>query len=377
MPAPKRRPQGSGGLRKRGDRWQSSVVDPRTGRTLWHTWPAGTTRRQAEHNHQEWSAEISKRRPADRTVTVAAYLTSWLGIRQADMTPATHARHAANARVLEREIGGVRLAELDPLALTETFAVLARTYSPASVKSLRATANAALGDAVRWERLPSNPMTAVRLPRPPAKQDRATPTTEQVHALCATETDELWRVVWEVLAGTGARPGEVLALHWRDVDLRKGTVQIGRTLTQDGRRTVMGDTTKTRRARRIAIDPHLVSVLTAGRRTLRDEELARAGKDAPLFPSPLSGSGVVSQGALAARFRAGMRRVGADENITPHAVRHWFISTWMAQGWAAQTIAAHCGNSIEQVMQRYGVHAPDHALAEVAARMPARNGGTS
>jgi len=78
---PKRRPQGAGGIRERNGRWQSSTRDPRTGRTLWRTWPHGTTRRQAEQLHREWLAEVGQRRPADRTLTVAGYLASWLDVR--------------------------------------------------------------------------------------------------------------------------------------------------------------------------------------------------------------------------------------------------------------------------------------------------------
>ncbi len=53
-----RRPQGAGGLRERNGRWQSSTRDPRNGKTLWRTWPHGTTRRQAEKLHTEWLAEV-------------------------------------------------------------------------------------------------------------------------------------------------------------------------------------------------------------------------------------------------------------------------------------------------------------------------------
>lgn len=367
-----RRPQGAGGLRERNGRWQSSTRDPRTGKTLWRTWPHGTTRRQAEKLHTEWLAEVGQRRPADRTLTVAGYLTTWLAVRAADMSDATHARHTANTKVLERHVGALKLNELEPLTLQHAFAELAGRYAPRTVRSIRATASLAFGDAVRWERLPANPMTAVRLPRAPVDEDRATPTTEQVHALCAGETDPLWRTLWEVLAGTGARPGEVLALRWRDVNVAERTLTIARTITytKDGARP--GDRTKTGRARTIVIDDHLAGVFAAWRSQLAELDLAAVRGESPLFPSPTTRSGVVTQRRLAQRFREGMARVGADEAITPHAVRHWYVSTWMAQGLPAQTIAEHCGHSLAEVLRRYGKHAPASALAEVAAKMPKR-----
>lgn len=366
-----RRPQGAGGLRERNGRWQSSARDPRAGKTIYRTWPAGTTRRQAERLHTDWLAEINQRRPADRTLTVAAYLASWLDVRAGDMSGATHPRHTANVRILDRELGNVRLAELEPLALQGTFAKLAGGYSARTVRSIASTASLAFGDAVRWGRLPTNPMAAVRLPRPPVQADRATPTTEQVHAICSSEPDPLWRTAWEVLAGTGARPGEVLALHWRDVNLPERTLTIARTVTRaSSSGETVGDRTKTGRTRTITIDAHLAAALAAWLVELGSFELARVRADAPLFPAARNAERPAPYHVLAERFRAAVRRVGADEAVTPHAVRHWFVSTWMAQGLPAQTIAEHCGHSIAEVLRRYGKHAPASALAEVATKMP-------
>jgi len=380
-----RRPQGAGGLRERNGRWQSSARDPRAGKTIYRTWPAGTTKREAERNHREWYADISKRRPADRTLTVAAYLASWLDVRAGDMSGATHTRHTANAKIIGRELGGVRLAELEPLTLQGLFAKRLEQYSPRSVRSIASTASLAFGDAVRWGRLPTNPMAAVRLPRPPVQADRVTPTTEQVHAICSSEPDPLWRTAWEVLAGTGARPGEVLALHWRDIEFNFGgrKLESGRQIPTSGRITIartvtrarssgetVGDRTKTGRTRTITIDAHLAGVLAAWRAELGSFELARVRADAPLFPAQRNPERPAPYHVLAERFRAAVRRVGADEAVTPHAVRHWFVSTWMAQGLPAQTIAEHCGHSIAEVLRRYGKHAPASALAEVATKMP-------
>lgn len=82
-------------------RWQSSARDPRTGKAIYRTWPAGTTKREAERNHREWYADISKRRPADRSLTVATYLASWLDVRAGDMSGATHDMHTLRCEVCQ------------------------------------------------------------------------------------------------------------------------------------------------------------------------------------------------------------------------------------------------------------------------------------
>lgn len=375
MPDRKRRPQGSGGLRRRGESWQSTITDPRTGRTRYRTWPSSMTVRQVERAHADWVADVRNRRAGDRQLTVGQYLERWLE-RRPDMSPQTLARHTTSVRAISRQLGAVRLAELDGLLVAEMLTDMrrkdGRPVSAATVKAVRSTLSSALADAVAWGLVSTNVAQHARLPRA-ARTTRATPTTEQVHALCDGEPDPLWRTLWEVLAGTGCRPGEALALRWGDVDLPGRSLTIARTMTVDRRSiTVVGDRTKTGTVRRVTIDEHLVGVLAGWRAVCAGHDLAMAKPEAHLFASQHSRSGVVSSTAVGKAFLAAVERVGADTAITPHAVRHWFASTLMADGVPAQLIAAQLGHSINEVQSRYGAHAPAHLMLDVASRMPAR-----
>lgn len=383
MSQDQRRPQGSGGLRQRGGRWQSSAADPRTGKTKWKTWPADMTPRQVQRAHGEWVLEVRSGRAADPRATVAAFAKRWLTVRESDMKAATWARHRANCRTIERHIGSVRMADLDTLTIIESVQTMRRldgmAYAPDAVASIKGTLVQLCADAVAWRVIPANPTAGVRLPRADPS-DRSVPTTEQVHAICDGETDPLWRVCWELLAGTGARPGEVRALRWGDVDLPGRKLTIARTVTQHGGVERIGATTKTRRSRNVGIDDHLAAVLSTWRSYLAEHGgLYRARDDAPVLPSIRSQSGVVSAGAMAKHWALALQRLNDDPDVpdvdpavTPHAVRHWVASTLMADGVAVQLIAAQLGHSITEVELRYGKHAPvDQALA-VATRLPAR-----
>ena len=189
------RRHGEGGLSQRGDRWRSSLIDPRSGQRRQRTWPLGTTKKQAERLHREWQVEFDQRGPTDRTATLATYLARWHQAREADMAPASWRAHGSRTRTLTRHLGHVKLAELTAMTVTETFADIAAQYSPATVKNLRDTLTLALSDAVAWGLLHTNPTANARLPRA-AKKDRATPTTAQVHALCDGEANPFWRSLW-------------------------------------------------------------------------------------------------------------------------------------------------------------------------------------
>lgn len=365
MPADSsRRPQGSGGLRRRGDRWQSSAVNPRTGKTVWKTWPAGLSPKQLERAHGAWVAEIGTGRAGDRSLTLGAYLRRWLAQRAADMEPPTHARHGYNVAILRRHADAMRLADLDPLAVTEILADATRAdgkpLAPASRRSLRGTLSLALGDAVTWRLLPLNPVSAARLPRS-TPTERAVPSTEQVREMIRTEPDPMWRTAWQILWGTGCRPGEMLCLHWGDVDLSGRSVHVRRTMTEGGQ--VIGHNTKTRRHRRVGLGPDTVDALRAWRSELAGVGLDMVRADRPLFPSTASRSGIVSHMTMAAHFAQAVERVGADPAVTPHAVRHAVASELMRHV-PAQLIADQLGMGVGLVMKLYGRHAPaDAAMA--------------
>lgn len=377
-----RRAQGAGGLRRRGDRWQSSAVDPRTGKVRWRTWPADMPPRKLERAHQAFVAEVRGGHvPADVRITTAAWLDRWLDVRFHDMTTATHRRHRTSAQMLSRVVGALPLGDLDATTVAEVLRGLCRAdgrpASPATKQACRSTLSAACRDAVVWGVLPSSPVPAVRLPRSP-RRDRPIPTTEQVHRLCDLEDDPLWRVCWEILVGTGCRQGEARGLRWADVDVPGRRLVIARTMTIDATGGgAVGAATKTGRVRVVGLDDRLAQVLSQWRSGLASARLWRARDDAWVLGSDWSRSGSVSAAALNRAWRAAAVRAGMAEGVTPHAVRHWMASTLMAQGVAPQLIATQLGNSIGEVVARYGIYAPSDAALSVTHLLPSRAGSVT
>jgi len=73
-----------------------------------------------------------------------------------------------------------------------------------------------------------------------------------------------------VLAYTGIRRGELLALRWQDIDLDAATVSVRRSVGvikhKGAAREIREGDTKTARPRTIDIDPATVAVLRAWKR---------------------------------------------------------------------------------------------------------------
>ena len=104
-----------------------------------------------------------------------------------------------------------------------------------------------------------------------------------------------------VLAMTGMRRGELLALRWRDIDLDAGTIAIRRSVgvvkTKGQPEQITEGGTKTCRPRVIDIDPATAAVLRAWkseRGGLSALQLARSGL-----------GGVRQPGSISALHRAG------------------------------------------------------------------------
>ena len=148
-------------------------------------------------------------------------------------------------------VGSVPLAEVN----AGTFDVLvaglrARGFAPVVVKNVWAVMKKALRQAWRWEKLPADPSARAKAPYVP-KKEAAYVTVEKVQEI-STRFDELGAVdlavFFRTLFQTGARPGELLALRWGDVDLERGTVRIERVVSETAADCFVVEATKTEKS---------------------------------------------------------------------------------------------------------------------------------
>lgn len=98
-----------------------------------------------------------------------------------------------------------------------------------------------LGDAVEYELATANPAAGKRRRLKAAKPRRPYVEPEQLLALLEAAESLLagrGRPLLATLAGAGFRIGEALELRWRDVNIPRGTLTVGRSKTDAGIRTV-------------------------------------------------------------------------------------------------------------------------------------------
>lgn len=232
---------------------------------------------------------------------VGEYLATWLdGLR---LAPSTMASYRKNIRLhVVPYIGTLPLASLTSARLTALYRELEtsgrrgrmseRTGMPLSARTVRYVSTI-LGAALRAAAEDEAPLLgrnpAARAKPPTAKEAKPPEmhpwTAEQLRVFLAWSAEESQlHAAWHVLAYTGMRRGELLALRWRDIDLDAGTISIRRSVgvvkIKGQRRQIREGDTKTCRPRVVDIDPATVAVLRAWKSERGSMALQLARRDA-------------------------------------------------------------------------------------------------
>lgn len=136
-----------------------------------------------------------------------------------------------DAHVFPR-LGGYQLRALRPAVIEGFRAELqAAGVGEASVRKTLVLLQGVLQRAVEWEVIPSNPVKVVR--KPPDRRRRAIDVlsparVEGLRSWCLAADRLLDATLISVLAYAGLRPGEALALQWRDVG--PATIRVERAV---------------------------------------------------------------------------------------------------------------------------------------------------
>lgn len=212
--------------------------------------------------------------------------------------------------VLRHAPAGLRLDKARPSDIEAWQAELAEAgkLSGSTRRGAYIALKAAFATARRDRLTTNDPFTGLQAPSGARETEPVHATAEDVQALLDAAT-EPWRTLWLVLAHTGLRRGEALALEWDDIDLEHGTL-----LVRSG---------KTARARRqVPLVPVVVEALTA---------MPRTGP----CPFPFDGANTLHT------FYRHRPRAG----LTIHSLRHGVATRLLEQGAPVHVVSAILGHS--------------------------------
>jgi integrase len=127
----------------------------------------------------------------------------------------------------------LQLAAVEPQDIKRYAAALhARGLSPASVRNLLAPVRALFATAFEDGLIRGNPTARVRIVQPSNGTDepKTKALTEDELRRLLVEIPHEWKLFFELLAHSGLRIGEFVALRWQDIDLGKRRLHVRRRL---------------------------------------------------------------------------------------------------------------------------------------------------
>ena len=170
-------------------------------------------------------------------------------------------RHIAPA------IGHVPLAKLGPSHIQALESDLLTCMSPKSVQLVHTVLSGALKHAMRMELVYRNPVSLVS-PPPVERRQMVPPDIASVRAaldLAREERHPLYACI-HLIAYTGLRRGEALALVWPNVDLDRGHLTVEGSLVRSSERGLILEPPKTQSGRRgVDLDDGTTRVLVEHR----------------------------------------------------------------------------------------------------------------
>lgn len=304
-------------------------------------------------------------------MTLAEYVAgTWATAYRSNLSESTRLRygHLYDKHILP-ELGPLALAEITPEAIARWQAQrLALGGGPVAVRGALTLLGGILQRAVEGGHLQTNPVRAVRkatLPRRSEVRPLAPAIVERMRR-AATPRDA---TLLSILAYSGLRPGEALALQWRDI--REQTILVERALSLGQEKD-----TKTSAHRTV----RLLAPLAAD---LREWQLrsGRPSDHALIFPSKKGGPWTLSayQSWRRRAFKRALNRAGVVHG-RPYDLRHSFASLLLHEGRSVIYVARQLGHDARLTLGTYG-HVIDeldgapHIAAE-AAIIAARRGET-
>jgi integrase len=274
-------------------------------------------------------------------LTLGKYLfDQWLPHQATRVRGRTHNRYGQLMRVhILPSLGNVKMAKIRPSHIQSALDKM--DAAPRTKVQTYRVLSAALRQAVKWQILSVNPAAAASPPRPGRPQLHV-PSSE---AVLLGASEDWFEVALALLATTGMRRGEALALQWQSVDLDAGHARIIQAVEAVGQELSFG-LPKTDRARRtVSLPPGTVALLRRWKKNQLERRmllgadwngtdlLVERGDGEPIHPD-----------VFFRRFQRLTGRLGMT-GVRLHDLRHWYASELLKAGVHPKVVSEALGHA--------------------------------
>jgi integrase len=341
----RRRANGDGSITQRSDgRWCGRLSLPDRKRQSFYGHSYAEVRGKLRDAHAALGQGLAL--PDDR-LTLATFLERWLS---ESVLPSVRHRTALRYAQLVHthivpELGTAPLSKLTPQHVQQFLNAKGKAgLSPRTVQYLRVTLVRALGEAERWSLVPRN--VARLVPGPHVPRREVSPLSpEQARCLLTSLKEDPHYALYYLALASGLRQGELLGLHWEDIDFDDRRLRVRYGLTWQDGSAVFAEPKTTRSRRTLALDSDTISVLRAHKSHQSGQRLraGRSWQDQDLvftnaLGGPLEGTGVTQH------FRRALERGGLPR-MRFHDLRHGAASLLLSRGVSLRVVMERLGHS--------------------------------
>jgi integrase len=328
----------------------------------------GKTSAEALQKMRTAQKRVSEGRPAsDARLTLTSWLNEWskgpLEVSTRKESTKDGYRYMLR-HILAHQIAKKELRKILPTHIQGFLSDLRKTsLSSSTVHHVYATMKVAFNDAVINRQIGSNPFDNVS-PPPREKTQSKFLTRDQTRELVDAARDNRYYVAVKLLAETGLRRGEALALKWSDIDLDKQTLWVRGTLARTDKGLYVTSPKTQASVRQIHLSTHLAGLLKS-HLLAQSVEIAQAGNKylQKGFVFATRTGEPVDPRNLQRSVQIACKKAGLPV-VSPHTLRHSAATMMLEAGIPIHVVSRQLGHSnINITVDIYG-HVSDTGARE-------------
>lgn len=349
-----------------------------------------TRRVKGKRKAERLERDLTKARDEGRVIgtppTLADFIARYHESRRHEVSAQTlHGYQSIATRYIAPDLGTLPLSAVTSTEVRAFYGrLVGRGLSAGTVAGVHRVLSMALKAAVDDRLTLTNPC---QVARPPKSQTLTTREDER-----GLEPDEARRLLRDlrgtqvyvpaaVALATGVRRGEVLALKWEDIDIKRGELHVRAALEQVGKAVTRRDPKTERSRRTVPFGAQTAALLSAHLRAQNETRLRSRffwRDEGYVFPSERitqseDGGRVWTPDAFAQAWRRAINEVngkrlgkyvlrgGKVEDFDPlvvgfHDLRHTCATIWLANGVRDEEVSRRLGHSSSVITRRVYSH---------------------
>ena len=309
--------------------------------------------------------------PAERQ-TLEQYLAEWLKIIETRLRPRSYIRYYDAVRLhITPPLGKIKLVRLTAQQLEVFYAAkLKEGLAPASVQRIHAVLHKALHDAERQGLIIRNVASLAHAPRAERKEMHYF-TPEQAQTLLLALRENPLEAFYVLAVNTGLRRGELLALHWKDVHLKEGYLEVLYTLQDNKGGSFTFAPPKTDRSRRRVPLNQTATDALRRHQARQEEQRAATGEwweEQDLVFTTATGGPMRGNHILQRHFEPLCKQLGLPR-IRLHDLRHTAATLWLELKTPTEVVSKTLGHSSSSVTSDIYMHVTSKMQEESVAAL--------